>query len=281
MSALQFPRVVFKTRRWMDDYGASDMRCGDLSESQLKSKFHLSDVSSEVNPYTLTKISAFNQPQSRFYGMRGEGDKISRQQCTDILFDEFRHLSLPFALYSPYRYLIKNMITHMQRSGGAPYGNLLLNSALEQQILNDSSEVNSTRILLTYTLRKNIEWDNKYYPKEREAELENSIRRGKLPKFDRIQDSFNGMGITVHDIWAMTITILSLHIDNDSFRVRVRYDVQDHFGLDDEDMYKVKFNQLRFFRIWFVLQRYNQFGFRPFMTNLSATIEVTGKRYDK
>jgi len=26
------------------------------------------------------------------------------------------------------------------------------------------------------------------------------------------------------------------------------------------------------------LQRYNQFGFKPFMTNLDATIEITGDR---
>ncbi|MEE4411019.1 DUF3289 family protein, partial [Serratia sp. C2(2)] len=34
----------------------------------------------------------------------------------------------------------------------------------------------------------------------------------------------------------------------------------------------------RFFRIWFVLQRYNQFGFKPFMTNMEATVEITGRR---
>lgn len=44
------------------------------------------------------------------------------------------------------------------------------------------------------------------------------------------------------------------------------------------DISKLRFNQLRFFRIWFVLQRYNRFGFKPFMTNMEATIEVTGDR---
>jgi len=105
-----------------------------------------------------------------------------------------------------------------------------------------------------------------------------SPSEGKLPKFDRFQDNFNGMGITVHDTWATHITIKSLQIDTDRYRAVVHYKVQDHFGLDVDDISKFKFNQFRFFRIWFVLQRYNQFGFRPFMTNMEATIEITGTR---
>ncbi|WP_255212464.1 DUF3289 family protein, partial [Serratia plymuthica] len=31
MSALEFPCTIFKTQKRMDDYGAEDMRCGDLS----------------------------------------------------------------------------------------------------------------------------------------------------------------------------------------------------------------------------------------------------------
>ncbi|WP_241630822.1 DUF3289 family protein, partial [Rosenbergiella nectarea] len=85
-------------------------------------------------------------------------------------------------------------------------------------------------------------------------------------KFDRFQDNFNGMGITVHDTWATHITLKSLHIDNDRYRVVVNYKMQDHFGLDSDDILKIKFRQFHFFRIWFVLQRYNQFGFKPFMT---------------
>lgn len=58
----------------------------------------------------------------------------------------------------------------------------------------------------------------------------------------------------------------------------VHYKIQDHFGLDSDDITTFKFNQFRFFRIWFVLQRYNQFGFKPFMTNMEAIVEITGDR---
>ncbi|MDU6442861.1 MAG: DUF3289 family protein, partial [Pantoea sp.] len=82
------------------------------------------------------------------------------------------------------------------------------------------------------------------------------------------------------DTWATHITIKSLHIENDRYRAVVHYKVQDHFGLDSDDILKTKFSQFHFFRIWSVLQRYNQFGFKPFMTNMEATVEITGGRYE-
>lgn len=277
MSALRFPRTIFETQKRMDDYGACDMRCGDLSEEQLKAQFHLLDVSARINPYTLAKITPFNQPQSRFYGARDEGAKLTRQACAAILFDEFRHLSRTFALYGPYKSLAEKMITHMQKGNGAPFRHMLLDRALLEHIVRDNTE-NSTRVLLSRAFGKFIDWRSNNYPEKAKEELRRSISRGKLPKFDRFQDNFNGMGISVHDIWATRITVKSLQIQDDCYRAIVHYKVQDHFGLDSSDILKVKFNQFRLFRIWFVLQRYCQFGFKPFMTNMEATIEITGER---
>lgn len=277
MVALLFPFTLFRTQKWMDDYGARDMRCGDLTEEQLKTDYHLIDISARVNPYTLTKITPFHQPQSMFYGSRGVGEKITPQVCAGILFDEFRHLSQFFSVYGPYRYLIGQMITHMQNRNGSPFSSMLLDRALKEHIVNDRTE-NSTFARLKEVISKNIDWDNKYYPVSEKGGLKRAIIDSKLPKFDRFKDNFNGMGITVHDTWATYITIKSLKINSNHYRAVVNYKVQDHFGLDVDDISKLIFNQLRFFRIWFVLQRYNRFGFKPFMTNMEATIEVTGDR---
>lgn len=114
----------------------------------------------------------------------------------------------------------------------------------------------------------------KCYPEKLKEELRDAVLRGRLPKFDRFQDNFNGMGITIHDTWATHITIKSLHIDDNRYHAVIHYKVQDHFGLDNDDISKFKFKQFRFFRIWFVLQRFNQFGFKPFMTNMETTIEI-------
>lgn len=277
MTALKLPCIVFRSRKRMDDYGASDMHCGDLSEIQLKSEFHLTDISTRVDPYTLLPITPFNQPHSMFYGSRAAGEKMTVQECARILFDEFRHLSQAFALYGPYKHLIEEMITHMQQNSGWPFSSTYLNAALRQHIVNDNTENSSLRKIRD-ALIENIDWTKKLYPSEFKNKITEAILDGKLPKFDRLQDSFNGMGITVHDTWATHITLQSLHVENNRYRARVRYQIQDHFGLDCDDIKSFTFSQFRLFRIWFVLQRYHRFGFKPFMTDMDVYIDISGER---
>jgi len=278
MAALQLPCTIFKTQQWMDDYGAKDMRCGDLPEAKLKSQYRLDYISDRVDPWTLTRRSSMDRPQSMFCcNLRGQGEKITRQQCAAMLFDEFRSLSRKFSLYGPYSHLIEKMITHMQNGNGTPFRDMALDRALKEQILNDRTD-NSTFLRIKRIISKNTDWDNGFYPSEMKGEITRIIFDSKLPKFDRFQDNYNGMGIAVHDTWATYITIKSLHIDNNRYRAVVHYKVQDHFGLDSDDILKTKFSQLHFFRIWFVLQRYNLFGFKPFMTNMEATVEISGSR---
>jgi len=169
------------------------------------------------------------------------------------------------------------MITHMQNNNGASFSDMSLDQALKEQILNDKSE-NSSLLRIKELIKNYINWEKNTYPIETKDELRKAISGGKLPKFDRFQDNFNGMGIRVHDTWATHITLKSLHIDNARYRAVVHYKVQDHFGLDSDDILKTKFSQFHLFRIWFVLQRYNQFGFKPFITNMEATVEINGGR---
>ena len=281
MAALQFPCTLFKTQKWMDDYSASDLRCGDLTEAELKSQYRLDYISDRVDPWTLTRRSSMDRPQSMFCcNLRGQGEKITRQQCAAMLFDEFRSLSHQFSLYGPYSHLIEKMITHMQSGNGKPFRDMALDEALKEQILSDKTE-NSTLFKIKEILAHYINWEDKFFPAGEKDRLTKVILDGKLPKFDRLQDNFTGMGITVHDTWATHITVKLLQIDNDRYRAVVHYKVQDHFGLDSDDILKTKFSQFHFFRIWFVLQRYNQCGFKPFMTNMEATVEITGGRNDR
>jgi len=255
------------------------MRCGDLTETQLRTYYGLEYISDQVDPWTLTRRSSMDRPQSMFCcNLRGQGKKITRQQCAAILFDEFRFLSRQFSFYGPYRHLIEKMITHMQTGNGTPFRDIALDRALKEQIIRDTSSNNSSRLLLNKSFKYNINWVHNIFPNELKNELTKSIAFSKLPKFDRFQDNFNGMGITVHDTWATDITLRSLQIHNDRYRAIVHYRVQDHFGLDSDDILKTQFSQFHFFRIWFVLQHYMQFGFRPFMTNMEATVEINGGR---
>ncbi|CAE1149836.1 DUF3289 family protein [Serratia sp. Tan611] len=274
MTALMFPCTVFETQKRMDDYGAEDMRSGDLTAGQLKTQFRLTDISTKVDPYTLRRLAAFGGRSSMFRPPAA-GGPVGRQECARILFDEFRELSATFALYGPYRHLIGKMINHMQYGNGTPFRDALLDQALKAHIINDRTD-NSSLLKIKNALDENIDRVNGYFPNEKFYRIREIILDGRLPKFDRFQDNFNGMGITVYDTWATHITIKSLHIESSGYRAAVNYKVQDHFGLDAEDILKLKFNQFRFFRIWFVLQRYSQFGFKPFMTNMEADIELRG-----
>ncbi|WON76496.1 YPO3983 family protein [Serratia sp. UGAL515B_01] len=278
---LRFPCTVFRTQKRMDDYAADDMRCGDLSATQLKTDFKLNHVSSKVDSYTLT-LFKYLKPKAYGYGFEagtnGEGNqKITRQECANILFDEFRKASQTFAMYGPYKSVMGKMIDHMQNGNGAPFRDMLLNKALKEQILSDTSE-NSSLLRIRKVLTDNIDWKNKLYPLEMEGRIKDIILGGKLPKFDRLQDNINGLGITVHDIYAIHITIRTLQVDNERYRAVIHYNVQDHFGLDNKDI--LKFRNYSIFRIWFLLQRFNQFGYKPFMTNMEKTIEIEGGSHD-
>lgn len=278
MSALSFPCTIFTTRNRMDDFGANDMCCGDLSAEQLKRDFGLSSVSDRVDPWTLARkmhqqVSTYPASSSAW-----KAESISKQECINSLFDEFRECAKLFSFYGPYRDNIIEMITHMQYKKGLDFSSSTLNSALREQILTDRSDENSSRLLLQTTLIEKIDWKNGYYPLNMKDELTKAIGKGKLPKFDRIQDRFNGMGISVHDTWATQISIKSLRIEGDRFRAVVHYKIQDHFGLDNQDIQNWKYRNFNLFRIWFVLQRYSKFAFKPFMTNMEATIGITGER---
>ena len=281
MSELKYPCTIFKTRRQMDDYSASDMRYGDLTEAQLKSHYSLDYISDQVDPWTLHRRSSMDRPQSMFCcNLRQSKEKVTRQQCLSILFDEFRALSRQFSLYGPYRYLIQKMITHMQNNTGSIFRDSLLDRALQEKIDGESSDENSTRFLLKKIFDLNIDWDNKYYPVSKKGKFYETISGGRLPKFNSLKDNFNGMGITVHDTWSTHIIIKSLQIKKNDYCAIVQYTVQDHFGLDSQDIMNKKFNQFLIFRIWFVLQRYKEFGFKPFITQMNSVIEISGSRDD-
>ncbi len=48
-------------------------------------------------------------------------------------------------------------------------------------------------------------------------------------------------------------------------------------GLTRALMDAFDFNSISFFRIWFVLQRYEKFAYKPFFTNFGAKITLTGE----
>ncbi len=270
-----FPCVVYETQKKMDDYQAPDMRYGDLSAHRLMTYYGLTDVSTLVDPYTLQQL-----PRNNFhvplYQPLPKRVMLSREECIRRMFNEMRSLShMPFSLYGPYHYVINEMIDHLQNGHGQVFRSPLLNQALREQITQDSSADNTLKII-EKVLDATIVKSKKTVPTSFKTHMQERISGGRLPKFDRLEDRANGLGITVHDTWATYITITSVFFSATNWKALVHYRIQDHFGLDDDDIMNWEFRQWRFFRLWFVLQRYSAMAHRPFITEMETTMEIAG-----
>ncbi|MGD8105283.1 DUF3289 family protein [Pantoea sp. FN0302] len=252
--AIKLPCLLFATQHKMDDYGAPDMLYGDLSAEVLRQQYHLRDISTRIDPYT----------------------HPNREECARILFDEFRDLSDMFSFYGDYKSLARTMITHMQYGNGAVFSDPLLDQAMAEHSSMQSSLNNILKTLQNY-----IDWNRQVLPEPARKVLTDSIMKSLLPRFDNFTDRFNGLGITIHDTWATHITLKDLLIKKDSFTAVIKYHIQDHFGLDAEDISNNFYRQFRIFRIWFYLQHINNKPFKPFISEIVLVTEKSVGRYDK
>ncbi|WP_297205899.1 DUF3289 family protein [uncultured Pluralibacter sp.] len=270
------PLLIYSTQNGFNDSSSDDMRYGDLTDSCLQNHFNLRDVSTVVNPYSMELLPAFSHPHNRFY-YPTTGKRISKHECIKLMFDDLRRLTLPFSFWGPNTDIIKQMITHLQTAQGRSFSNVSLNSAFNHQIISDNSP-NSSLKRIKEILDKNIDYEKKYLPIEALPQITLNIKGGILPKFTRAEDNFNGLGLAVHDMYSMEITIDEIDINQSEYRCLIRYKAQDHFGLDQNDIKDWKFQQFYFFKTWFVLQRSQNYGFKPFFTNIETYIKIKGKR---
>ena len=252
--SIRLPTLLFATQRQMDDYNAADMRYGDITLDRLQKHYKLSDISAYINPFTYP----------------------DRAHSARKLFDEFRYLSDTFSFVGDYQPLIRKMITHMQVADGAKFTDELLDKSLAEH---DSLARNLQTIKEAFT--DFIDWESGIFPRKNFEQLTNAIKRSYLPKFNNWIDRINGLTISVHDTWATHITLESLEINGNRYKARLHYRIQDHFGLDDSDITHLLYRQFRIFRIWFVLQRWDSYGFKPFISEMNTTVTIEGGRFDK
>ncbi|SHO58241.1 YPO3983 family protein [Vibrio quintilis] len=269
---LKLPALIYQTQREMDDYDARDMHHGDLSRQVLEEKFNLQQEALGMNAIS-TDLRVYDFEKNHFFG---ENEKLTKDEVANSLFDEFRFLANVYSFHGEYKHVIKQMITHMQKNTGQPFSSNLLDQALHEQIEEDDSK-NSSLEIIRSTLESYIDWENKSYPESDKQRIEEAIRDTKLPRFDSWNDYTNGLVISVHDSWATHITLQSLEIKDSEFTAVIHYQVQDHFGLDDGDLTSIV-KQQRIFRIWFVLQRWEKLGFKPFITEMNTSIKIKGIR---
>ncbi|EOF5384265.1 DUF3289 family protein [Salmonella enterica] len=263
---LKLPLVIFKTKHLMDDETADDMKYGDLTEQQLRNEYHLEQVSDTINPW-----------RNEFFipGVTQFPQHLSDDEVVSNLFSDFRLESIK--LTWGYRDIFLEMVDRLQNRTPGIYISEDLNRAAKEQIEGDKS-TNSTYMAIKKVLDKNINFDAGGYPESRRSELTSVIADKVLPKFDRPLDKVNGLGLSVHDTYATHITITSLSVKNNTYEAKVHYRIQDHFGLDGNDVTHWLYSHWDVFKIWFVLQHYDKegFAFKPFITEINTTVTISG-----
>lgn len=279
MYEMNFPcEILFQTKHRINDASTDDMRYSDLSAVELQS-LGLNDVSSMVNPYNMIfKDNAdkyFKFPSIAGYSLKDDRP-VTPDECASILFDEMRELSGAFA-FGQYKNLTGEMINHFQHGDGRPYGHSALLNRSYSDLLRAKQYGDTTLGVIRDIINKYVSDRRKQVGSQDFIwDVQTEISRTILPKFNDFEDRFNGMGITVHDIYFQRIVMLNFRRYQIGWEADILFEAQDHFGLGREDIMKKPYQNFRFFRIWFVLQRYNRFSFKPFVTNFNASIKLTG-----
>lgn len=271
-SSMYLPCTLFETVSRFDDRTADDMQCGDMGERELLA-LGLRDISAKVDPYRLVRYDFPNRYQMDSpFSSSASGIKISHQQCVDILFNEMKELAQMFSFEGKYKMLIGEMIDHFRFGNGCGFYSERLNSAFHERL---NSYLNDNPMLL---IENAIDY---FYSNSTSRDYQELLYKIKyvllgstLPKFNENEDRINGLGITVHDIAAQTITLLSLQEYTMGWSATLFFEAQDHFGLDIIDIQDKLYSQFRFFRIWFFLQRHRDFAFKPFFTNFNSVEKI-------
>lgn len=273
---MNLPCTVFETMHQFNDVSADDMQYGDMDEQQLRA-LGLDDISTRVDPYRLIcydypKSEYDTQYHNPFYSESVQGRKISHNECAHILFDEMKELSGMFSFWGKYSHLIGEMIDHLRDGKGSPYSDSSLDDAYQKCIL--EAGFKSSLTVIKKTINNSLTGNalSSYMPLE--YQLQSELRKSILPKFNRTQDRFNGLGITVHDVCAQRIKLLRIQKYATGWSAWFYFEGQDHFGLDVVDIRNPLYRNFRFFRIWFFLQRHRDFAFRPFFTNFKSIVMV-------
>ncbi|EAP1214561.1 DUF3289 family protein [Salmonella enterica] len=276
--SMSLPCEIFSTVHRFENYYIDDMQYDDMDDGDFQ-QLGLVDISMRVDPFKCLQFEtmySFNTHALDFAPQKLQGRPISRQQCADIMFDEMKELSSQFASgqYAP---LIGKLIDHFHYGNGQPWTDELLNRAYAEIIsgigTNDVLVKIKRAINERLNSKKQVIIDYGFI-----MEVKSVIKRdSRLPKFNCFIDKFNGLGISVHDIYAQRISLARLQRYAMSWEGLLFFKGQDHFGLGKEDITDALYNKFRFFRIWFFLQRHRDYAYKPFMTNFSAHIRINGR----
>ncbi|EOW6772976.1 DUF3289 family protein [Cronobacter muytjensii] len=244
-------RLIFNTFKKMNDFTADDMRYGDMTKEQILAQGKMNKI--DILGREL-KVNFFNFDKT-----------------VDEHFESMDSMGY-WTAWGKYSDLIKIMLKKFKANEGGVLKHNLLNKAFSEHVTTVEC-VNKIKGFIQLLLADN---DYKSFSINDLNVLNEKIKNNvKLPKFDNY-DWFNGLGITIHDTYSSRIYLDYIDVSDGKFKAQISFQIQDHFGLDVADVNGKGFENLSWFCSWFILQRYTEYGYMPFINEADFTIFIEG-----
>lgn len=252
-------RLIYSTKNKMNDFTADDMRYGDLTKEQILAQGKLN------------RVNVF-----------GEEFKINLFNFNKTVDEHFASMdSMAFWTASgEYAPLIQIMLEKFRKNEGGIMQHELLNKAfLEHKTTKECVEI-IRKLIDELLLNNQCNQLSQNDLRELRAKIGRNVT---LPKFTDL-DWFNGLGITIHDTYSTKIYLDDFEVmetetrglRRKSFKARLTFKIQDHFGLDIGDVNGKVFELSSWFCSWFILQRYKPYGYKPFINESNFSIWIDG-----
>lgn len=262
-----YPSLVYDTENQFNDTNAPDMRYGDEDRFKIAEYGFMKPFEAKVHYNAETNTRYYSEDQ--FSLPASEHFKRMRSLGDNVLF------GVGFSSSGKTSGIFSKMVDKFERSEGGIYMHPLLDEAMRNH------ETTATfQAALLKCLGENI--NSGSLPRDI-AQITSQYMKDHhlaLPHFKIISsDFFNGTVVTVHGIWCMRVYVENLEHKGQQIRGKFRYEIQDHFGLNSDDInhssddafYK-KFEWLQGFRSWYLLQHYSGYNYQPFITEIRFTL---------
>ncbi|MFR9702220.1 DUF3289 family protein [Aeromonas sanarellii] len=258
------PVLVYKSPREReknaDGSKAEDMTYGTMTASEIKSMpFFLGKLGDDLNIKDLETMS----PKP--------------------LFETFRKMAIGYFSSGDLKMNTLAMIQHFEKSTGTDYRNPVLTNTV--RIHPKTMTFSKTIIEEVVTQTKKLDGEINQLDLSKLMDGYKSRQKGfRLPNFSSGADILGGTTIAINDVWAGKAEITKYEKFGNFFKGTIRITLFDHFGLDVPDIgpdpttgHIKPYGVLPGFRAWFILQHYERFAFKPFVTVMEMDYPFSGE----
>lgn len=218
-----------------------------------------------------------------YKGVLGDDMFIDDLEHTNpkTFFSSFRTMTVLFAT-GDLKMNIFSMIAKFEKSEGGEYRNQALTNAVKAH--DSTIKFSDTIIKDVKSKLSQIDGDINKLKLDELMWMYKKTAGFRLPIFNTAWDKVEGLTIAINDVWAGRAEITKYDKFGKFYKGNIRVTLYDHFGLDypdigpDSTSGRTKpYGLLAGFRSWFVLQHYDKFAYKPFMTVIELDYPFQGE----